>query len=526
MTAEAGPGVRFPAAAHTSRLDDARVVVPILLGLALLLRLPNLAESLWFDEVQYSTRHVAANAGRLWHFVTGGLPAPLYPTMAFLWTGMVGESEVNVRVPSLIAGLTSIVLAYVIARRIGGAGAAALAGITLCLSPAHVWYSQEATPYAVAVCFMLAAIVAWPRVVEDEGGLRWPIAYGASFLAAGLTHYYLAAFLLPLTALALTVRGRGRRRLLVANALVAAGIALVVGFKYLRGGVPPALDYLRPFTLYEAWMLLFNWSLHGNAIWPVSPYRVEPGYLGEVPGLVVLQLAAALILLRGLTAPRRDGGPRWELAAYLLVLPATMWVLTLAGRDRLYIERYLFVVPTLVAIALARGATAWRGARVRVALGAAVVVLGVASFAAYTARPGQWTVYKHNPDWQSMTRHLRAEIADPARVRLFAATGLDDIDYYVRRDLPGVRSVATFSHDQLRRWLDGEALATLYLVHNVYWRGQFSRALAELRAAPRLRQTGVQRFRGIELYTFAVLDPPGSPPPPAAPPGAPTPARP
>jgi mannosyltransferase len=497
-------------------LNDPRLVVPFLLLLALALRLPNLTESMWYDEVQYSTRLVSSSAARLWRFVTSGLPSPLYPAGMFLWTGVFGESELAVRVPSLAAGLASIALTWVVARRIGGPATAALAGLFLCFSPAHIWYSQEATPYMTMVCFLLAAMAAWPHLVKEGrsnaeagGSARWYLLYAGSFVAAALTHYVVAVFLLPLTILALWAEPRARRRLLVANAAIALVIALVVGFKYLRGGVPTGgLGYLRPFTLFEWWMLFFNWCLHGNSLWQVNPYSAETEYLLQAPGLLALQIACAVVVLRGLWAGRPDeAGPRWELAACLFTLPVVMWILTVAGRDEMYIERYLLAVLPFFAIALASGATAWSHPPLRAASAAFVVLLAAGSFAAYTARSDEWTVYKQNPDWRSAVRYLRSQPGDPARARVVAATGLSDIIFYVRRDLPGSRRASRFNRGQLRAWAEGGTVDTVYFLDNLYWRSRAERALVDLKRSPHVRWVSLQRFKGVELHTFDVVAP-------------------
>jgi 4-amino-4-deoxy-L-arabinose transferase-like glycosyltransferase len=488
-----------------SWLDDPRIVVPLLLLLALVLRLPNLTESLWYDEVHYSTRFISSDFSELWQVLTSTPPAPLYPVMTFVWTGLVGESELIVRAPSMVFGLASIALTYVLARRFGGPTTASLACLLLCLWPAHIWYSQEATPYAMAVCFMLAAIVAWPHVAKPEFSARWLAAYVGAFVVAALTHYYLTAFLVPLTVLGLAAGSRGRRRIVMANALVALSLAVVLGFQYSQGGLPTGgMSFLRPFTLFEWWMLFFHWGLHGNSLWQVSPYRAAPAYLLEQPLLLALQIVVAGLTLRGLVAARRDGGPRWELAACMCSLPAVMWILTLAGRDRLYIERYLLAVMPFFAIALARGATAWTDFRVRAASAGFVVALAVASFAAYSARSDQWTVYKQNPDWKSTVRFLSSEIKDPARARMVAATPPDDLNYYARKALPRRARVTRFDRRQLPVWLEDGNVDTIYLIDNLYWRGDIERALAEFADEPRFRMTGLKTFKGVELYTFAV----------------------
>lgn len=159
-----------------SRLNEPSLAVPLLVLIALALRLPHLGESLWLDEVIYSTHYRSSSVQGLWQFLTQNDPAPLYPILTFAWVSVVGDHEVLVRLPSLVFGLGSIVLAYHIARRVGGGYTAFLAGLFLCLSPAHVWYSREATPYAMTMFLLLENVLATERIrtVVLTHGQSWP----------------------------------------------------------------------------------------------------------------------------------------------------------------------------------------------------------------------------------------------------------------------------------------------------------------------------------------------------------------
>src|SRR5262249_39327937 len=250
-------------------LQQPRIVVPLLLALGLALRLPGLGESLWFDEVLYGTRSQAHDWPSLAHFALYGPFAPLYPVVSFIWTGFFGEREVVVRLPSLLSGLATIPQVLIIARRYGGGWMPPLAALILCLSPVHVWYSQEAAPYMFTTACALAAILSHERVAAAAGASRWDAAYFAALLATVMSHFFAAALLLPLVIVSLRAPAAGRRRTLIATAAVAILLALVIGFKFSHGALLGDRGFLRPFTAFEWWMLFFNWYLLGNSLWPV-----------------------------------------------------------------------------------------------------------------------------------------------------------------------------------------------------------------------------------------------------------------
>jgi uncharacterized membrane protein len=82
--------------------------VPLLIVLAIVLRLPNLGESVWYDEVWYATSRAGSSLAEEWSLFLMEAPAPLYGVVMHFWVRVFGASEVAVRVPSLLFGLASI----------------------------------------------------------------------------------------------------------------------------------------------------------------------------------------------------------------------------------------------------------------------------------------------------------------------------------------------------------------------------------------------------------------------------------
>lgn len=97
----------------------------------------------------------------------------------------LGESEAWLRLPSALAGALTVPLTWALVQQLSGAEADGdrvgfLAAALLTVFPLHVWYSQEARPYALVALLALLMVLA---------GLRWrqqPTASRAAlFLAAG-----------------------------------------------------------------------------------------------------------------------------------------------------------------------------------------------------------------------------------------------------------------------------------------------------------------------------------------------------
>jgi 4-amino-4-deoxy-L-arabinose transferase-like glycosyltransferase len=478
--------------------------VALLLILGAALRVPNLGESLWLDEVLYSTREGLRVFGGLWRTVTSAQHGAGYPALLYAWTAVVPETEVWLRLPSLAFGVGSIVLTYAIARRYGSREAALLAALFLCLSPVHVWYSQEATPYAAALCLLLAAVHLQPRITASAAGLAWLLLYVIVLAAAVLCHAYAAVLLLPLTLAA--VRMPRRAAALVAGANLFAGLVLIatLAIKYQGGRLRLDPGFTRPFTPGEWWTFFFGYLLQGHTLWSARVFRAGSPDHAFAPLALAVQIAAAAVLARGLlTKPREAEAPRWQLAAYLLTLPLVLLAATFIAGGRLYLERYLFIVLPFFAIALARGALAGARPRVRAAVAGAILVLAAASYGMLLHKDTVWTVYKPNPDWRSTARHLREAGGPPGRMVLVGTIPLNDLTYYLRREMGAQRpAVRLHRSRRLNRLLANRRIDRVVLVHNRFWVHGFDRALVALQRDPRLRYSGVASFKGVDLHTF------------------------
>jgi uncharacterized membrane protein len=482
------------------RLEQPRVAIPIVIGLALILRLPNVRESLWLDEVLYSTHVRMPGLAGLWHFLTTNPGGPLYPAVSFFWVALVGEHQMAIRVPSMLFGIGSIVATFLAARQFARGLAPFLAAVFLAFTPAHVWYSQEATPYAMAVCLLMTAIAMRPRVSTAPLRRGWLAAYLVTLAAACLTHYYAAVFLLPLSLLAL--RSPNRRAILDGHVAIVSAIATFLVLQALQLNLIAGQAFLRPFTGLEWWTLFFQWFLLGNTLWigrvvSVSSVWAEPLHLA-------VQIAALGLLCVGWWTARRErdaSAPAWALPLFVLVLPAVLFVVTLAGFRHFYVERYLLLALPFFAIALARGALALRAAILRAVGTAFVLTIAAASYAGWLARGDVWTVYKQNPDWRSAADFLSAQKSD-GHPRILAVIPIDDFLFYVQKAMPNEPLDVVLdpqNRDPLER---PDPAVDLVLVKNLYWSGGVDALIVRYQNEPRLQFLGRAAFKGVELYRF------------------------
>ncbi len=189
---------------------------------ALALRLYRLnANPLWLDElygVQLSRLGLRAI---LLNSLTDPHP-PLYYLMLWLGSGFGATPfEWAYRWLSVLAGAATVPLVYGLARRVAGPAPAAGAALVLLLSPAHLYYSQEARAYALTAG--VAALSSWLLVTERfQPPGRWRL--WAVVTVGGLLLDY--SYVMVAGIQALFVLGLARRQAGAWPALVGAGAGL------------------------------------------------------------------------------------------------------------------------------------------------------------------------------------------------------------------------------------------------------------------------------------------------------------
>ena len=490
-------------AGRLSRYGTNRLAAAFILVAAVLLRLQNLNVSLWHDEVFYSTLFGADSLPKLWESALIEPPAPLYRLVLYGWVTLFGENEIVVRMPSLICGIAAILLTYAIAKKYSGTQAALLAALFLCFSPAHIWYSQEATPYAMTMCFLLAAVLVWHELKSDIRSGRWYFFYGLFLVCAIFTHYFAAVYLFPLTVLVLDAPSVARKRIIAINLFAGALVVGTITAKSLFGHLATANWFLRPFTLFEWWLVFFNWFLNGNSIWNLSPYRTTLQDLINSPLLIICQIFFCFILALGLLPRRGQGSHRQslELLLFLIVLPVSMLLLTKAGYQKIYVERYLLIGLPFFAIVLARGAAEFSNRYMTGICFAAVVTLGVISYAMFLSKSDQWTVYKPKSDMLGAAKYL-AEQNISADDAMIMSTKEMDLPFYIDQQAQN-HPIVQDHYDAVK--VDQEITAgkvkVIYAVRN-RWAMNSQENYKSLQANQRLMLTATRSFKGVDVYTF------------------------
>jgi mannosyltransferase len=386
------------------------VVIVALTVLASLLRLTTLAvQSLWLDE-GYTERLLHMPFGQMIRTVPKTESTPyLYYVIAWVWTHVFGFGEYGVRSLSALAGIATVPVVYLAARWLAGRRAAAIAGLLVAVSPAMVWFSQEARSYALAT--LLSAMTVLCVVgYQRSGRSRWLAGWAASAALGLATHYFVAFVVLGELVWLWRTAPRDRRLVAAVGLVAVAGCALLpLAITQEQTG---HADYIS------------HSSLHTTLV--QIPKQLLVGYAS--PGQQLTAVVAILLVLVGAVMPlalsaRVRARAAWPLAtgAVAVLVPV---VLALCGIDFLDARNLLPALPPLVIaggigfsgwqeLAMDRRRPGWRAVGSWAAGGLALVSLVVVVLVNTDAR------YQRD-DWRGVAHALgsntgtRVLLVDPA----------------------------------------------------------------------------------------------------------------
>ncbi len=150
-------------------------------------------QSLWIDEI--FTWYSAGMGGPLSaKDLLENVHGPLYSLLLNLWSGVAGDAEWALRLPSAIAGVLTVpAFAWLSARWLGRDTAGTAAWLAAG-SPFLVWYSQEARNYSLlvlCVCASAAALLELQRRCDARGLARY-LALATMALLSNLSFALLA----------------------------------------------------------------------------------------------------------------------------------------------------------------------------------------------------------------------------------------------------------------------------------------------------------------------------------------------
>ena len=340
--------------------------------------------SLWLDEATSWYQSQLPFGVMLADLRATDVHPPGYHAVLWLAVQAFGDSELGLRLPSLIAGLALIPMLFVSGRALYDRRTGMIAAALGAVAPILVWYSQEARMYAQLMLFALIAVWALHQALET-GRRRYWLAFALASAAVAWTHYM--AILLVVVLAAFAALGISRRwretgdrtavvRALGAGVLIAALAAPLAPF---------AIDQ---FTANEAAGKGFDQpqAAGGPVDTQVSLYAALTNGLWAVFGYhsnATMERLAALwpmLVLLALLCLGRGRSRSTTMLATGVALPAVLLTGLAFGHPFLFELRYNLAAVPLIVLLGARAVGTWPKAPAgRVALaGVAIAALSAA----------------------------------------------------------------------------------------------------------------------------------------------------
>lgn len=309
------------------------------------------AQSLWRDEVDTLRFATAPWPEMLTNFIRPGWNGPLYFLLLRGWVALAGTSEYALRFFSLIFGVLTVPLVYVLGCRLFNRSAGLITALLLITSPYLAWYGQEARMYTLVTALVILAVYSLRRAIAGKGS-RW---WAAMVVAASLVFYLhiLAALLVPVLVLLYFAWWPQARRYWPA-ALISLACLTLPYLPLARWQVPLVFQAretgFERYTLDKMALTLLNGWSTGITGWG----RLESALL--MAGLVAWGGISPLCFSR---RRRKRWGARIGLLAWLFLPLLAVWFVSLW--QPLFTDRYLiWSAPAFYLMSGAGLAVMWR----------------------------------------------------------------------------------------------------------------------------------------------------------------------
>lgn len=456
-----------------------------IVALGAALRLLSLgSKSFWLDEIaSVVIARMPGNSfwGWLWHD-EGNMA--LYYVMLRPWLHIhLGES--TVRLLSVVPGIASIPVMYLLGMRLFGRSVGLLAALFLALSTCSVVYSQEARSYSWLLLGVIASTYLFTSLIARP---TYALACGYA-LTAGVTFYFhYFGLLVPLahavSLLALPAERRPWKHLVAACAILAA---LAVPVLWMIDIQPIGhLDWVQRPSLLELYHLgVFLAAESGKGVGPV---------------LLVLELVLVGVGLRTMItlgrAQPENAFWNYALVASGLFTPV-MFTLLISVVKPVFFHRFLIICLPAWLLAVAVGASAVRQRRARKLAIAGVCLLSlVSTVISYT---------RVREDWRGVANYLIDHAAAGDRVLYYEGVGNFAAERY-RDWLPGGasnRPTAVEVNPPSYAWLQKiEGARRVWLVRYPAIRGDNTARAIEAELQSRYTAAETKQFQAVTVTEY------------------------
>jgi hypothetical protein len=388
--------------------------------LAFAMRGPQLSESLWVDEL-HTAWVVADDLPEVAQRAMVGNQSPAYFYLVWVVVEWFGLTEVNVRLPSIVAGVAFVPLVFLVTERWTRSLAAAVLAAILALADRDlVFYATEGRVYALLQFLSVLRLTAFVQRLNNPT-MAWRCVYIA--VSVGMFHlHYTTALLWAGEFVCASVfaghlgHARDRRSLWIDAAI---GLFLCL---------PTAPHLAEVFARREQWAMFVPRP---------TPTRLMTGSFSYRATTLACALAppCLMILLRSRMRKCDDGRPQlgrlvWLVLIWMATPVLCAWVLSVSDIARLFLYRYLVsaaaVVPLFAGLLCGLGRTKiWRAATALIT--SAIFLLWVGPPYVTQVRVDGRLLADRNEDWRGAVVYLNGQ---PDNLPVIVHSGLIEARTY------------------------------------------------------------------------------------------------
>lgn len=391
-------------------------ILIILVG-AFLLRLVAIRQSLWLDEAigAYAVKNFTYNA-LLVEFMKFDFHPPLYYLMLKFWTSLFGYSEVILRFPSIIFGLGTIWITYLIAKFIQKKKENRLFPIIsvtlLATSQFHIYYSQEARMYSMAAFFATLSIYCLLRILIPEKEQNYSLYLIFSLAITALIFSdYMPVFMFPVYIIAPIIFKKGKTWWFRYLSTFVVPILLgIIWMPTLFVQISSGKDLMESLP---AWRNIIGGSNIKQLILVWNKFVFGRISLSNKPLYYLLVMVASIPILGSFTTLVRKRTKEIDLIALWLIVPLGLGFLASFMFPAFNYFRYVYVIPAFYLL-IAWGVVNLKSKGIKYIILGALIIFNVFSFTIYA-----FDAKQHRETWRQVTKYVESS-AQELDVVIFA----------------------------------------------------------------------------------------------------------
>ena len=385
--------------------------------LGLFLRLISLNQSFWIDEAtSVLTARDLSFSEIITKFSPGDFHPPLYYILLKVWQAFFGTGEVGVRLLSVLAGVATIYIVFLIGNYLLGRKVAIIASVFLATSPLHIYYSQEARMYALSTLFVVLSVYFFLNLQKSHSLLNW-LAFSLSLPLIIFTDY-VSAFIIPV----FWVLGKAKKRIPLKRLLLAhipLILAILAWLPILRSQLLSGLSLKTTFPGW--WSILGGISIKEVFLVPVKFMLGRISFVNKKLYALAISLAGLIFGLLMVKATQLH--KKLRIVWFWLLAPILICILVSLKIPVFYYFRFIFILPAFYLI-LASGVTRLRLPWKTLAIGL-VIGINLSASLAYLANSRF-----HREDWRSLVNFVDTHSTKNSIVIFVADSQMEAYNYY------------------------------------------------------------------------------------------------